>query len=51
MPMGLGKVDPATITKNLEQLSSMDDGQMEQMLNMMKMNPSMMKANYEAQTG
>ena len=32
----------------LDQLSSMDDGQINNMVNMMKSNPAMMKANYEA---
>ena len=29
----------------------MNEGQLDGMLNMMKSNPAMMKANYEAQTG
>lgn len=29
----------------------MDDNQLDYMFNMMKQNPAMMKANYEAQTG
>jgi len=32
-------------------LSALDDNQMEQMVNQMKQNPAMMKANYEMQTG
>ena len=32
-------------------MSALDDNQMEQMVNQMKQNPAMMKANYEMQTG
>lgn len=32
-------------------MANMDDSQMDMMVNMMKANPQMMKANYEAQTG
>lgn len=32
-------------------MSNMDDTQMDSMINMMKSNPAMMKANYERQMG
>ena len=32
-------------------MSAMDDSQLDNMVNMMKSNPAMMKANYEAQMG
>ena len=32
-------------------MSAMDDSQLNNMVNMMKSNPAMMKANYEAQMG
>jgi hypothetical protein len=35
----------------MDRLSSMDDSQLNNMVNMMKMNPSAMKAQYEAQLG
>ena len=35
----------------MEQMANMDDSQMENMCNMMKSNPQMMKAQYEAQMG
>ena len=34
-----------------EKLASMDDGQINNMVNMMKMNPSLVKSQYEAQLG
>lgn len=32
-------------------MTNMDENQMDYMINTMKSNPAMMKANYEAQTG
>ena len=43
----MGNLDPSAVQKNIDQLNGMDDSQMENMVNMMKSNPGMMKANYE----
>ena len=39
------------LAENYERLSQMDDNTMNNMVNMMKSNPAMMKAQYEAASG
>lgn len=46
-----GGMDQDRIKASMEQMGRMDDGQLDNMVNMMKSNPAMMKANYEAQMG
>ena len=45
---GPGGFNPEQMKQSIDQLNSMDDTQMDYMINMMKSNPAMMKANYEA---
>lgn len=40
-------MDASKIKQSVDQMSNMDDTQMDSMINMMKSNPAMMKANYE----
>lgn len=49
-PVGTGMGDKQ-MKQGLEQLENMDEAQMDNMVNMMKSNPAMMKANYERQMG
>ena len=44
-------MDEDRIKASMEQMGRMDEGQLDNMVNMMKSNPAMMKANYEAQMG
>lgn len=48
MPTQAPSLDPSKLQQSIDQLSNMDDTQMDYMVNMMKSNPAMMKANYEA---
>ena len=48
MPQGM---DEARLKASIDQMNNMGDDQLEGMVNMMKSNPAMMKANYEAQMG
>ena len=49
--MGPGGIDEARLKQSMDQMNAMDDSQLDHMVNMMKSNPAMMKANYEAQMG
>ena len=42
-------MDQQKMKASVEQLAGMDDNAMENMVNMMKSNPAMMKAQYESQ--
>jgi len=44
-------MDEQKMKASVEQLAGMDDSAMENMVNMMKSNPSMMRAQYESQMG
>lgn len=45
---GPSQMDPSKLKEQIDHLTNMDDTQMDYMVNMMKQNPAMMKANYEA---
>lgn len=51
MMPNVASMDKDKMKASLDQLAGMDDTQINGMVNMMKSNPAMMKAQYEAQLG